>query len=44
MRTQITNAAHIKNEEKTQNSKNDKMPAAIPMDKSVFDIGKKKEV
>lgn len=44
MRTQITNAAHIKNEEKTQNNKNDKMSAGIPMDKSVFDIGKKKKV
>ncbi len=44
MRVQIANAAHIKNEEKTQNNKNDKMPAGIPMDRSIFDIDKKKAV
>lgn len=44
MQVQIANAAHIKNEEKTQNNKNDKMPAGIPMDRSIFDIDKKKAV
>lgn len=36
MKTQIADAAHIKNEEKTQNNKNNKMPADIPMDKSIL--------
>ena len=44
MKTQIADAAHIKNEEKTQNNKNNKMPADIPMDKSIFDIDKQETV
>lgn len=41
MKTQIADAAGIKNEAKNQNNENDNIPANIPMDKSVFDLNKK---
>lgn len=41
MRAQVADAAGIKNE-KNNNNKKDDVPAIIPMEKSIFDIDKKK--
>ncbi len=42
MRAQVADATGIKNEEKNNNNKKENFPSIIPMEKSIFDIDKKK--